>query len=134
MIDWSNYPNFSAKEFACQCGECDGSLNLLEEHLVSRLQALRDKVGFGISISSGIRCHLHPIEAAKAESGRLSPHSTGMAVDIPVRGNQAYAVLKHATDLGFQGIGVSQQGASRFIHLDLCTESMGYPRPWVWSY
>jgi len=134
MIEWEYYRNFSASEFHCKCGQCDGSEELLQEHLVSRLQELRDKVGFGLRITSGVRCSLHPIEAAKVESGRLSPHSTGLAVDIAVRGHQSFAVLKHATDIGFLGIGVSQQGKSRFIHLDLCDETMGYPRPWVWSY
>jgi hypothetical protein len=36
--------------------------------------------------------------------------------------------------MGFSGIGVSQKGDSRFIHLDDLEDSNERPRPWVWSY
>ena len=132
-MDWNDYISFSKAEFDCKCDNCGGA-NEMDEHFISRLQDLRDKCGFPFRITSGYRCPLHPIEAAKKEAGRLSAHSTGLAADIAVRGSEAFTLIKHATDLGFVGLGVAQKGDSRFIHLDMCSPEQGFPRPYVWSY
>jgi uncharacterized protein YcbK (DUF882 family) len=61
-------------------------------------------------------------------------HASGHAIDIAVRGEQAHQLLKKAFSIGISGIGVSQKGASRFIHMDDLEDNMNQPRPWVWSY
>ena len=134
-MNWDDYISFSKEEFDCKCDSCGGS-NKMDEHFISRLQDLRDRCGFPFRITSGYRCPQHPIEAAKKEAGRLSAHSTGLACDIAVSGANAFALIKHATDLHFLGIGVAQKGdaGSRFIHIDMCEANKGFPRPWVWSY
>src|SRR5690625_2478038 len=59
--------------------------------------------------------------------------TTGRAVDIAVRGERAYWIVANANRYGFTGVGVSQKGGSRFIHLDDLS-APDYPRPSVWSY
>ena len=106
---------------------------------MDKLQILRDELGFSISISSGYRDVTHPIEKAKIDSGKNpkgGSHARGKACDIKVRGKEAYLVLAAACKIGFVGIGISQTGQSRFIHLDMIDEGDDYPvsRPALWSY
>lgn len=131
MVDWSDIPSFSESEFTCRCG-CGATE--MDETFIEKLQDLRDRCNFGFKITSGYRCPEHPIEKSKAEVGRLSAHTTGMAADISVRGGNAYTLIKHATNMGFTGLGVSQSGDGRFVHLDILTADDGFPRPWIWSY
>ena len=95
---------------------------------MGKLQALRTAYGKPMRITSGYRCPQHPIEAKKAAPGS---HASGCAVDIGVDGQDAYRLLKLAFVAGFNGIGVNQKGAGRFIHLDTLESA---PRPNVWSY
>jgi zinc D-Ala-D-Ala carboxypeptidase len=125
MIDYGKYPNFSAKEFACQhCGG-DG----ITEDLVARLQAMRTEYGKPMRITSGYRCPQHPIEAKKAAPGA---HSMGLAVDIGCEGAEAHKILALAVKHGFTGIGVQQKGTGRFIHVDVRSGQL--PTPALWSY
>ena len=131
----SRWPNFSFKEIACQeTSDCE-----MNESTMDRLQALRSEYGKGLRISSGFRSALHSIEAKKKDpegNPRPGAHATGRAIDIAVRGEDAYIVLSLATSLGFTGIGVSQKGDSRFLHLDDIQPADNFhaPRPSVWSY
>tara|TARA_R100001244_G_scaffold128893_1_gene99984 strand:- start:728 stop:1156 length:429 start_codon:yes stop_codon:yes gene_type:complete len=131
----SRWPNFSFNELACQeTSDCE-----MNESTMDRLQALRSEYGRGLRISSGFRSALHSIEAKKKDpegNPRPGAHATGRAIDIAVRGEDAYIVLSLATSLGFTGIGVSQKGDSRFLHLDdiQTADNFHAPRPSVWSY
>ena len=117
------WPNFSFKEIACQhCQECD-----INEDFMDDLQTMREFVG-PMKITSGYRCPSHPIEAAKPAPGS---HSKGLAVDVSCRGQGAFNVVRAGLEQGMLGIGVSQQGDSRFIHLDQLSASY---RPSIWSY
>jgi len=124
MIEWGIYPNFSAKEFDCQCG-CGA--NEMKPEFMERLQKARDIFG-PMRISSGYRCAQHPIEARKARPGA---HASGQAADVVVQGEEAYKLLKVALEAGFTGIGVQQKGEGRFLHLDTLESDL---RPTVWSY
>jgi zinc D-Ala-D-Ala carboxypeptidase len=124
MINWDNYPNFSEKEFACShTGECD-----MREDFLDALQTMRGIYDKPMTITSGYRHPTHPIEAKKSSPGA---HTTGCAADIACSGAEAYELLQIAFELGFTGIGVSQKGSARFIHLDMLETP---PRPNVWSY
>lgn len=124
MIDWTLYANFSKAEFDCtHCGK-----NEMKPEFLSRLQALRIAYGKPMTITSGYRCPHHPIEAQKIAPGA---HASGLACDVAVRGADAHALLRHAFQLGFSGIGVQQKGGGRFIHLDTLS---GPTRPTCWSY
>lgn len=124
MIDWSMYPNFSADEFECRhCGEMK-----MKPEFLAKLQELRNAYGKPMVISSGYRCHKHPVEVSKRTPGA---HTMGIAADIAVNGQDAHALLKHAFALGFTGIGAFQKGVGNFVHVDTWT---GGPRPNVWTY
>ncbi len=127
------WPNFSFKEMACQhSGICD-----IDESFMDKLQELRNRIGFGLVVSSGYRDKTHPIEAEKiSKSGNGGAHTTGKAVDLRVARESAYNVLKHAMALEFTGIGVAQTGEARFLHLDDIQpeDNFHVPRPTIWSY
>ena len=122
------WPNFSFSELACrETGEC-----VVDEVLVDCLQKLRDKGG-PVTVTSGYRSSAHSVERAKERPGT---HAMGLAVDVACAGKEAFAVLQTALDVGFTGIGVSQKGENRFLHLDIVTHLDDFPatRPSVWSY
>lgn len=92
-----------------------------------KLEELREEVGHPLRISSWFRHQEHSIEAAKKSPG---VHTTGLAVDIPIGPDKAYALVSAAFYLGFKGIGISQrEGKDRFVHLDIAREENR-----IWSY
>ena len=100
---------------------------------MSNLQQMRRASG-PLIVCSGFRCPEHEVEAKKSQPGA---HTFGRAVDLAVRGAKALSVVKVALDYGMMGVGVSQTGDSRFIHLDTMnnTDDSGrFPRPTIWSY
>lgn len=103
----------------------------MDRTFVGMLDQLREKCGFPFVISSGYRSPEYNKQVS--DTGEGGPHTTGKAADILVNGSRAHALVKHASALGFTGIGVSQRGdhAARFIHLDTIVSDM---RPWLWSY
>jgi len=119
QVPWSEYPNFSKKEFDCQeTGE-----NRMQPYFLNELQALRDKFGRPMRVTSGYRSPKHSIEARKASPGT---HAMGCAVDISVHGEERWVLLKLAFEMGrFHGIGIDKN----FIHLD-----MYMSRKAVWTY
>ena len=75
--------HFKVKEFACK----DGSqVVFIDEHLVTILDILRNKIGKPIIITSGYRT---PEWNAKCGGAKYSYHMRGMAVDIRVNGMSA---------------------------------------------
>ena len=125
MIDWNRYaPFFKAAEMQCKhCGKTEMNVEFLD-----RLLLVRKEWGKSMIITSGYRCAEHPIEAAKQTPGA---HASGHAVDIGTSGADAHSLIRIAMEQGMTGIGVSQKGAGRFIHVD---DLQGSTRPGVWSY
>ena len=122
-----SWENFKLEEFACKhCG-----YNFIDNHFVDKLQELRTECNFPFIITSGYRCESHPVENNKKNPGM---HTKGLAVDILVSGMQAYELVALAPSFGFTGIGVSQKGKDRFIHLDMYGEKYDKIRPYIWSY
>ena len=116
---------FHEDEFRCQhCGKQGMDWDFARE-----IDALRERVGFPLILSSAYRCSEHPIEARK--KGKPGSHNTGRAVDVAVTGERALKVIAAALDMGFQRVGVQQKGSGRFIHLD---KAHGFPAPAIWSY
>ena len=97
-----------------------------------KLERLRERFGKPLAVTSGARCPDY--NAKVADTGRTGPHTKGRAVDLAIRGGDALHLITLAVEQGFTGIGVSQKGASRFLHLDDLPNEDGQPRPWVWSY
>ncbi len=100
----------------------------MQSAFVDRLDELRDRLEFPLRVSSGYRCPAH--NARVSSTGLTGPHTTGLAADLAVERWAAYEVLRVALEMRFQGIGVAQKGAARFIHLDDVIDG----RPTVWSY
>lgn len=116
---------FVESEFTCKCG-C-GS-NFISHDFVDALDDLRAACGFVLPVTSGYRCPEH--NAKVSTTGANGPHTTGLAVDLGVRGDRCLLVLEHALAMGFRGIGLNQKGAARFIHLDMVDR---VPRA-LWTY
>lgn len=121
-------PHFTNKELECKCG-CG---MLPAQDFMDKIEKLRTTVGFSLPVTSAARCPEH--NARVSSTGRIGPHTTGRAIDLGVLGSQAHAVLATAFAMSFSGIGVSQKGGGRFIHIDDLPNSPTSPRPYVWSY
>jgi zinc D-Ala-D-Ala carboxypeptidase len=114
---------FNREEFACQY---TGN-NKIDDQFLTKLDHLRYVCGFPFIITSGYRDPSHPIEAKKKVAGT---HAQGIACDIRVEnGQQRYDIVKHATALGFNGIGV----ANSFVHVDIRKLDVG-ESPVMWCY
>ena len=128
----SSSPNMEFKYFTeveLRCSHC--YTNGIKISFMRKIEALRESLGFPFVVTSGYRCPKHPIEIKKSSVGA---HTTGRAMDIAVKGEDAYRLLSGALKAGFTGIGINQKGDSRFIHIDDTQASPERPRPWVWSY
>lgn len=121
-------PHFPASSVSCKCG-C-GMLPRMD--FMEKVEALRLKLGFPMPVTSAARCAEH--NAKVSATGASGPHTTGRALDVGVGGENALRVIVEARGMGFTGIGVSQKGASRFIHIDDLPNAEGQPRPHIWSY
>ena len=125
LVDWSQLKYFSRQtdpKLACYCcHRCD-----LDHDFMIALDALREAVGFPLRINSGYRC-----QQWDRQVGGAGVHPQGIAVDIPVAGEQAYNLVGAAMVMGFTGIGVRQHGLGRFVHLDMLDADH---RPRIWSY
>ena len=117
---------FTLEERSCPCCGVDG----MNPATLARWNALREDVGFPINMSSGYRC-----PAYNTANGYTQTHATGGAGDAMCSHKEAYVLAHKAPDHGFTGIGVSQKGAARFLHLDDLEEELPFrPRPHLWSY
>lgn len=131
MITPSPWPNFTYAELRCKCGKCLSSGHEMNRVFMDQVQKLRALYGRPMALSSAHRCSRHPVEASKSVPGA---HAMGAAVDIRCQGAEAVEILRLALTLPFTGIGVSQKGSTRFIHLDMAPIGGHLPRPMIWSY
>lgn len=123
--------HFVWREAACrETGELpEDTANI--EKVAAALEGIRASLRKPIVVSSWYRSPRHSIEARKDTPG---VHTTGLAVDVACRGEDALKVVYLGLDNGFEGIGVSQRGGERFIHLDMVKGTSSRPRPTIWSY
>ena len=128
--DWSIYPNFSEREFACKhSGIC-----LVRHELVDLLQSMRSELKQPIFISSGYRSPSHPVEAMKEKPGE---HTHGMAADIICHGQRALVLIEMALRRGVTRLGVHQKGlpmSGRFIHIGLGDQLSNQFQSGIWTY
>jgi hypothetical protein len=112
---------FSAGEFRCK-DEIDApSPWPVATDLVALLQAMRDRLGKAITITSGYRTPEHNIKVGGAIS---SKHLIGAAADIKVKGVAPRELAWLAWSLGCRRIGVS----GTFCHVDVA------PGEAIWVY
>jgi len=121
-------PNFKVSELACKCG-CG---MLPKQDFMNKVQKARELTGFPWIVTSTARCPKY--NALVSTTGLTGPHTTGRAINIKTRGEQALTIVKAMLAVGFTGIGVNQKGNDRFIHGDDLPNAAGQPRPTIWSY
>lgn len=112
--------HFSVFEFDCPCNNCKETLVYPE--LVEKLEALRQKVGQPILVTSGFRCenHQRELEALGYETSPKSQHLLGMAADISVLDWSGKAIEPLAEAVDFRAVGV----APTWIHVDLRSDKV----------
>lgn len=102
--------NFSPAEIACRGS---GSLRINEEAL-DKLQALRDRLGKPLIVSSAYRSPAHNRAVGGAPR---SKHMDGTAFDIAMANHDPVAFEAAARAVGFLGFGYYPR--SGFMHIDL---------------
>ena len=125
------WPHFSRAELSCHCpcGEMD-----MDSEFMDRLEELRVAFGKPMRITSAYRCPNYNAQASS--TGFIGPHTTGLAADVAVSGQDAHDLLALVMQHGYTGVGISQRGThnKRFIHIDDIDIGSGKTRPTVWSY
>jgi len=104
---------------------------VMDPGFVDKLVALREVFNRKMVVTSSFRT---AAENVSAGGTRLSAHLEGRAVDIRIRGTDAYDLVRLAMHMGFTGIGIKQTGHGRFIHLDDAVSKSVRIRPMLWSY
>lgn len=101
---------------------------------MAKVERLRNAFGKVLLDPSAYRCPAYNLSVSK--TGLTGPHTTGLAIDFPVYGADAYRLLSTGIIVGFTGIGIKQKGPlnKRFIHFDDVPHSPAILRPRVWSY
>lgn len=127
--EW-RWEHFTPEEFTSK-GR-DGARLQVHTDFLDRLERLRVAFGKPMLVNSGYRSPAH--NAKVSSTGYTGPHTTGRAVDIAVRGEDAYVLTSLALLHGFTGIGIAQKGHGRFVHLDDLPIGGAHPRPRIWSY
>lgn len=122
--------NFTREEFKCPCG-C--TRQMVDSELVEKMQAVREKLGKPIKISSGYRCIPHNA-AVKGSSG--SKHRYGMAADWRMKDRNINPVaLGIIATQYFKAVGIYWYDGCAIVHTDtrdtkatwLCDAPKHYP-------
>ncbi len=110
---------FKPSEFACtHTGRTE-----MDYGFIRKLDQLRHRCGFPLTVTSGFRDETHPAEAKKEKGGR---HTQGIAVDFAATTSaERHVILQQAYAMGFGGIGVGKN----FVHIDDRTST-----PVTWTY
>ena len=117
--------HFSEAELRCKGIDCGCGKADMDPAFMRLLERVRVAYGRGMILSSAFRCDDYNFAVGGAKK---SAHREGRAVDVVVSAAAAYDLVNVAMYCGMTGIGVSQKGENRFIHLD------DMPRKAVWSY
>lgn len=124
MKFWQDIKNFKPSEFDSPDNIGSGKKNMSEQ-FIRKFDMLRNLYRKPIIITSGYRTASYNQQIGGAER---SMHLQGKAADILVQGGDAYELLGLAYVVGLKGVGISQKGGNRFIHLD------DREQPTIWSY
>ena len=107
-------PNFDSWEFECPC--CKRVVT--KQKLIDKLEAIREKIGnLPIYISSGYRCKKYNASIGGYPS---SPHITGEAVDIKVKGKYPVNIALEAEKVAGIRIGIYPN----HTHIDIVYPSL----------
>ena len=119
---------FNDYEFSCKCerhGVDSSGRNVLDhvidKRLVDLLDAIRERLGVPIYITSGYRCPIHNEEVGGVPN---SQHVEGTAADITYDGIDVDYLAQVAEECGADGIGCYYH--QNFVHVDV----RGYTARW----
>jgi zinc D-Ala-D-Ala carboxypeptidase len=107
------WPSFSPREIACKG---TGSV-LINEDALDKLQALRDRLGKPLVLTSAYRSPEHNKAVGGAKN---SMHMQGIAFDVRMENHDPYEFEKAARAVGFKGFGFYRK--SGFMHIDIGPE------------
>jgi len=120
---WNQIKFFKPYEF--DSPDDPGSGVRMQFDLMTKLDYLREEVGFPLIINSGVRTPAHNADVGGVDG---SSHESGYAADIFARTSLArHAILAAAFKLGFRRAGI----AKTFIHLDTDPSK---PQDVIWLY
>ena len=112
---------FNDYEFSCKCerhGVDSSGHNVLDhvidKRLVDLLDAIRERLGVPIYITSGYRCEAHNEEVGGVSN---SYHTQGVAADITYDGINVDYLAQVAEECGADGIG--RYYNQDFVHVDV---------------
>lgn len=118
---------FKKEEFACKCGTgCGYGYEHMEDAFLSRLFTARKMSKVGFTITSAVRCPVHPNAISNPTSSHNASTEKNLkckAVDIKVTtSNDAFEVMDALLKAGFTRIGWNQ--SLGFIHVDADTSKV----------
>lgn len=121
---WSQIKHFLPSEF--DDPTLPGSGVAMQWSIVSKLDKIREMIGFPMIVNSGYRTEEHNARVGGVDS---SAHTGGWAVDIAVRDSR-HRFLLHRTALamGINRIGI----AKTFLHFD-CDPSKPVEVAWLYD-
>lgn len=119
MKHW-RWPSFSPREIASK-GE--GEL-LIDDHAMDKLQALRDRLGKPMLITSAYRSAAHNKRVGGAKN---SMHMQGVAFDVRMENQDPHEFEAAARAVGFTGFGYYPK--SGFMHVDT-GPARSWGKPW----
>jgi zinc D-Ala-D-Ala carboxypeptidase len=117
---------FKQEEFKCKCGRasCDAP-TAISPNLAQRLDALRERVGRPVIVTSGVRC---PAHNAAVGGKPNSEHLTGEGCDLAAIGpREKFDMVEAALAVGFTRLGWGKG----FIHVGT---SSALPERVMWDY
>lgn len=118
--DW-RWPSFSPREIACKG---TGRL-VVDDQALDKLQALRDRLGKPLVLTSAYRSPEHNRAVGGA---RASKHMEGIAFDVVMANHDPHEFEAAARSVGFTGFGYYPR--SGFMHIDTGpARSWGTPWP-----
>lgn len=120
------WPSFSPREIACKG---TGSI-LINEDALDKLQALRNRLGKPLVLTSAYRSPEHNENLRRQGKGaaKNSPHMRGIAFDVVMANHDPHEFEAAARSVGFTGFGYYPR--SGFMHIDIGpARSWGTPWP-----
>jgi len=105
--------HFRLTEFMCPCCQRIKVVNEFEPH-VDMLQEMRDRLGYGVHVTSGYRCDKHN----KAVGGAKNSMHRRFATDVQPTDRdpeKLREMIALAEQIGFTGIGTYKS----WVHLDV---------------
>jgi hypothetical protein len=105
---------FTYKEFACKCGHCEADGTGINKTLVAKLDAVRERFGKPMHVTSACRCYTHNKAVGGSIRSMHLPQHGFRAADIACsNARDRYLLIKYAQEYGLT-IGVN----AGFLHFD----------------